>query len=146
MRIVFVGKQNEGPRNVSEGFDPAMGGGGIRAELHELPKLVINEFKKLSMGILPAAALNAVSALRERSHVLLSAFRKELDPAFVFHAAVIPNPEDSKGFIIGQIADEARTILEHDGGLAECLQIPLLCDWVSKINPFTVLSRKKQSN
>ncbi len=97
----------------------------------ELPGKLIDQFSRLADGILPMVALNAVAAVREHSHTLLSFFDKKLDPAFVY----MPPQSQIHGFtafLLEQIRDEVHTIIEADRATKKCTEIGTLRAWYSQ--------------
>lgn len=79
----------------------------------ELPGKVIELFGKLTSGLLPAAALAAISVIRENTHQLLASFPAKLDGAFLAHRCLIPDPNDAEQYLLDLIQGELGTLLVH---------------------------------
>lgn len=141
VRIVFATKRNPGEE--SGEFTPA-----DRLLPAQLPDALIEQFSYLADGILPMTALNAIAALREHSHTLLSFFDKELDAAFVHHAAIIPDSRDCTAFLLELLRDELLTVMESDDSIRNCTNFKTLRSWYSQKLCFKDLNGKtlKQEN
>ena len=85
----------------------------------DLPRRLIMEFVELNSGLLPSIALHSIASIRETTHHLLSTFNSYIDPAFVSHRSLLPNPQDSEDFILDLVSDELRSALSmnHIGHL-----------------------------
>ena len=124
-RIVFA-RKSEG-RQIAGDFTPE-----DTVSTTALPDKLIDQFSRFANGILPMTTLNAIAALREHTHTLLGFFAKELDPAFVYHAATISDSRDCTAFLLEQIRDEVHTIIETDRATKKCTEIDTLRNWYSK--------------
>jgi hypothetical protein len=117
LRIVFIKKLRGEAVNDPSGLSPESHDPTLSLPPSELPNEVIRRFAELAGGILPSAALHAISSLRERSHIFLSMFREELDPLFLLHAACIKNIDDAWLFLKSLFKDEALGILDTDNDI-----------------------------
>ena len=70
-----------------------------------LPAAIIKDFAEMHEGILPLALLRSLTVIRENTGSLLNTFNKDLDPAFVLHQALSPNPEEADNLLVQTIAD-----------------------------------------
>lgn len=61
----------------------------------ELPNLIVDEFTKITMGLLPNYALSAITAIRDNTSNILGVFSKDIDPAFLGHYVSIPDCNDA---------------------------------------------------
>lgn len=77
----------------------------------ELPTRVVDSFTKLTSGLLPAAALSAITVIRQHSHHLLATFPATLDGAFITHRCLIPDPNDAEQFLVDLFETEIGTLL-----------------------------------
>ena len=67
--------------------------GAAGKAVDDLPEFAISEFSDQAREMMPAFALTGIAALREATHHLLATFRSRLDPAFVGHRMLLPEPE-----------------------------------------------------
>lgn len=80
----------------------------------QLPKATINAFSQITYGIAPSIALNAIAAVRERTHDMLGVFNKRIDKAFILQALLTGDAKSTYDFITNIIADEAKIIIAND--------------------------------
>ncbi len=78
-----------------------------------LPERIIQTFSQLTSGLLSAAALTAISEIRDKTHHLLATFSPTLDGAFIAHRCLIPDPNDAEQFALDLISGEIGTLLNH---------------------------------
>ena len=78
----------------------------------QLPDLILDEFTKMTNGLLSNVALKALTEIRKNCFKLIRAFTQSLDPAFLAHRALLNNPEDSEEQIIDLIGSEIKSILK----------------------------------
>jgi len=79
----------------------------------QLPGRLIDEFTKMTMGLLPNAALESLSAIRLNTHRILGKFCPGLDAPYLTHRALLVEPEDAEDYLTSLIAEELRDILEE---------------------------------
>lgn len=96
----------------------------------KLPEEVIKEFTKLTSGLLPAAALTAITEIREHTHHLIATFSSTLDGAFLTHRCLIPDPNDSEQFLLDLLEGEIGSIL-HKSNVREAVNSDRCCAWVT---------------
>jgi hypothetical protein len=100
----------------------------------ELPSRLIQEFARLSNGILPAVALQSIAAIRDWSHHILATFHSDLDAAFVLHRCLLPFPDDAESFAVRLISAELASLLgSNDVGRYAGLDVKK--DWVAARQP-----------
>ena len=103
-------------------------------EYENLPQSVIDSFTILTSGLLPAAALTAIAAIREQTHHLLATFSADLDAAFLTHRCLIPDPTDSELFLLDLLESEIGTLLCRSK-VCDCVDSERCESWIkSKIN------------
>ncbi|MBS4068034.1 MAG: hypothetical protein KGZ62_05500 [Sulfurimonas sp.] len=88
---------------------------GKVVKYEELPNRAVKEFTKLTSGLLPAAALSAITEVREQTHHLLATFPATLDGAFIAHRCLVPDPNDAEQFLIDIFEGEIGSLLKHNG-------------------------------
>ena len=79
-----------------------------------LPGRLIDDFARMTAGLLPSIALVALTAVRENAHQVLDKFDGGLDAAFLAHRACLPVPDDSEQHMVDQIASELRAVMEEE--------------------------------
>lgn len=97
-----------------------------------LPERLVNEFAKLTTGVMPSFALSSVAAIRKGAHHVLSLYTSQLDGAFVAHRCGIPYPEDSKAFAVDMITSELRNLIEVADVAGETLGEDVIEAWIQK--------------
>ena len=80
---------------------------------HELPHRLVDDFSRMTIGLLPSIALVSLTAVRECAHMVLGRFRAELDPAFLAHRACLPNPDDAERQMVNHVAEELRSLMDY---------------------------------
>ena len=95
----------------------------------DLPEALLKEFSVLVNGLIPCAALHSISALRERTHNILSLMNKSLDGAFCAHRALIPDVDDSIEFILNLISQEISTKILCDQAARNFLDTDSIRSW-----------------
>jgi hypothetical protein len=81
----------------------------------ELPDRLIAEFATLTCGLLPTVALLALAAVRQNTHRVVSRLNARLDPAYLWHRAMLPNPADAEDHLVDLVAAELHSVIESDG-------------------------------
>ena len=81
----------------------------------ELADRLVQEYSELTRGLLRNVALCGLAALRERAHQLLATFEDDIDPAFLIHRGLLPNPQDAESHVIEILGSEMLAILEEQG-------------------------------
>ena len=76
---------------------------------------LVQEYSELTRGLLRNVAFCGLAALRERAHQLLATFEDDIDPAFLIHRALLPNPQDAESHVIEILGSEMQAILEEQG-------------------------------
>jgi hypothetical protein len=109
----------------------------------DLPGKVVEEFSKLTDGLLPTAVLHGITAIRENTHRLLAVFDRDLDGAFLTHRALIPEPEDSGEFLLGLLQDEIGALIRN-AGLHKCIDAKACEKWIEAAGLFKEEAKKKK--
>ena len=76
---------------------------------------LVQEYSELTRGLLRNVAFCGLAALRERAHQLLATFEDDIDPAFLIHRALLPNPQDAESHVSEILGSEMLAILEEQG-------------------------------
>lgn len=96
----------------------------------DLPNVVVEEFSKLTDGLLPSAVLHGITAVRENSHKLLTIFDRDLDGAFLTHRALIPDPDDAEEYLLELLQDELGALIRRRG-FKGCVNASLCQRWIN---------------
>ncbi len=97
----------------------------------QLPDVIIEEMTTLTAGLVSNTTLRAISILRRNTHKLLATHNKNLDPAYLAHRAMSPNPEDAEELLKSTFIDSIDTLLTFYGITKES-DITHITDWLDK--------------
>ena len=98
----------------------------------DLPGRLIDDFARMTEGLMPSIALVALTAVRENPHRILDKFDGKLDAAFLAHRACLPIPDDSAQHVVAQIASELRAIMEEEVGRDPPKWMEAIKLWIEK--------------
>ncbi|WP_312090997.1 response regulator receiver domain [Chryseobacterium sp.] len=96
-----------------------------------MPSLVLDEFTKMTSGLLPNFALMSLTALRKNSSKILGLFSKEMDGAYLGHKATIPKQEDGEDLLIELFGDSVKDLLYYSK-VNENLRNDLIEPWIDE--------------
>ena len=102
-------------------------------ETSELPNRLIREFAEMTTGLLPNVAIAGLSEIRAQTHKLLTKFSRSLDPAYLGHRLLLPNPSDAEEEVVAMFVAEIFSILEH-GNVAKQGGIASIRAWIDEMN------------
>lgn len=88
------------------------------------------EYAKVSSGLLSNTCLNALTLLRNNTYKLLANFSPSLDPAFVAHRAMLPQPDDAGELLKETICGQLNAILTN-ADISQHVSSKIICDWLS---------------
>lgn len=77
----------------------------------DLPDFILEEFTKMTSGLLSNFVLQSLTTLRRNTFTLLNTFNKKLDPAFLAHKALLRTPNDAFDQILNIIGSEIKSLL-----------------------------------
>lgn len=105
IRIVILGKKT-GKRIATEqvqetGFD-------------ELGRRTIEEFARMTSGLVANVALESLDRLRKSTHQILSKFAPHLDAAFLVHRSLNESPGEADEHLLPLIAAELQAVMEGE--------------------------------
>ena len=104
----------------------------------DLPDRVVVEFAQAVGGLLPNVAIEGLAAVRRNTHRLLQRFSSDLDPAYLTHRALLPQPSDSEEHLLALLGSELTAILE-DEAVASVSSANAIENWVSqKVQNFPI--------
>lgn len=97
----------------------------------EIPSFILDEFTKMTSGLLSNFALMSLTTLRENSSKILGLFSKEMDSAYLGHKATIPKQEDAEDLLIELFGDSVKDLLFYFNINAE-LREELIESWIDE--------------
>lgn len=109
----------------------------------ELPDFLLNEFTKLTEGLLSNFALSSLSILRTSTSKILGLYSKHLDYAYLEHKSAIPNSEDAENLLIDLFKDSIGDLL-HYKQLNRQISKKIVKDWMTDRIKKVNLSLKKK--
>ena len=101
--------------------------------ISELPNRLIHEFAEMTTGLLPNVAIAGLSEIRAQTHKLLTMFSCSLDPAYLGHRLLLPNPSEAEDEVVAMFVAEVLSILEH-GDVAKQAGIDSIRAWIDEMN------------
>lgn len=101
-----------------------------RVSEQELPKKLIDDFTKLTRGLLSNVALKSLGALRENTHRILSKFNSNLDSSYIAHRVLSNPPEEAESHPIPLLASELLDVLE-DCGIKDLVSFDYIQKWLN---------------
>ncbi|GKV73580.1 response regulator receiver domain [Pseudarthrobacter sp. NCCP-2145] len=108
-----------------------------RRAIVELPKVVVEEFGRHSLGLVTTASLSALAGIRNDAHRLLAALGPEIDAAVLGQRVSLPHPEDVERQVESLIGSELLAIVQ-DHEVGSHVAIPRIREWLtynSRIGP-----------
>lgn len=80
----------------------------------ELPHFILEEFTKMTSGLLSNFVLKSLTILRHSNSRFIKLYNKNLDKAFISHRLQLPNQEDANELLIGMFSDSIRALLSYN--------------------------------
>lgn len=80
----------------------------------DLPLFVLDEFTKMTSGLLSNFALLSLTTIRDNSNKILSLFSKELDSAFLSHKSFLSNTDDAQDLLLDIMKDSIADLLLYN--------------------------------
>jgi hypothetical protein len=96
----------------------------------DMPSFILNEFSKMTSGLLSNFALLALTILRKNSSKILTLFSKEMDNAYLSHKALLSKQEDAEDLLIDLFGGSVSDLL-HYSKLSQKIQTDLIESWIS---------------
>ncbi|MDR0605925.1 MAG: hypothetical protein LBG80_16670 [Bacteroidales bacterium] len=97
----------------------------------DLPSFVLDEFTKMTAGLLSDFALLSLTTVRNNSHKILSLFSKKLDAAYMAHKAVLPIQNDAEELLVKLFGDTITDLLNYTS-ISQHIQTELIDNWIDK--------------
>lgn len=95
----------------------------------ELPDFILEEFTKMTAGLLSNFVLKSLTVLRNNTFRMIKLYNKELDQAFLTHRLLLPTPEDSKEQLVDIFADSVQALL-HYNQVGDSVSITDVKNWI----------------
>ena len=86
----------------------------------------------MTTGLLTNVAIAGLSEVRAQTHKLLTMFSRALDPAYLGHRVLLPNPSEAEDQVMAMFVAEVLSILEH-GGVANQAGMKSIRSWVNEM-------------
>lgn len=80
----------------------------------ELPNFLLEEFTKVTSGLLSNFALLSLHKLRSNTSKIIGLYNKDLDHAYLEHKSSIPNQEDAESLILEIFKDSIGDLLHYE--------------------------------
>jgi len=120
MRIVVIGKADaDAPK------------AGAVSE-NELPNRLVQLFAELADGLVRAAALSALGALRGATYRLLAGLGPEIDLGYVGQRALVYPSSEAEDHLLGMLISELRAIVEDDEETRACTDANAVASWLKR--------------
>ncbi len=98
-------------------------------EYKDLPGFVLDEFTKMTNGLLSNFVIRSLNVLRTNTFRLIKIFNREMDPSFLFHRLLLPHQEDSKEQLVEVLAHSLQALLNYNQ-VGEVLSTENIVDWI----------------
>jgi hypothetical protein len=105
----------------------------IRGE-EDLVQQVIEDFGRLTRGIVPSAAVAVIGAIRAATPRLLSLLPAELDIGYLGHRILLPDPDESADQLLDLVGAELRTVVEDDEVVSKAVGFEVIRAYVEQMN------------
>lgn len=125
-KIVVIGKQSLKAKHLPE----------VAARIknyEDLPEFILEEFTKLTSGLVSDFVLNSLTIIRANIFRLVNLFNKDIDAAFLSNRSLLPEPEDSKAQLVELLSQSINALLNYNKA-AEYISDKLIEDWIDSYN------------
>lgn len=120
VRIVVIGKA-----------DPDAPKDGALSE-SELPSRLVELYAALADGLVRAAALSALGALRGATYRLLAGLGPEIDLGYVGQRALVYPSSEAEDHLLAMLVSELRAIVEDDEETRACTDANAVASWLKR--------------
>jgi hypothetical protein len=100
----------------------------------DLADQLSGEFAKITSGLVSNVALKSMSVLRDNTHLILGRLGPQIDPSYLSHRALLPNPDDAMNLVIDIIASEFYSIMESYK-VGNEVDLQTIKAWLKHFNP-----------
>lgn len=106
-----------------------------------LTDICIEEFTKMTDGLVSNVALDAISQIRINTPAILNTFSKDLDPPYLTHRVLSPEPDDAEHHLTAWIAQEMNAVIE-EADVCRHVRVEAITKWVNSRNPIIINGKK----
>jgi len=97
----------------------------------DLPNFLLDEFTKMTSGLLTNFILSSIATLRENTFRLIKIYNSKLDPAFLYHRLMLPNQEDSEEQLIQIFSNSIEGLLNYNN-VSEVISVNQILKWLEQ--------------
>jgi hypothetical protein len=101
----------------------------------DLPGRLIEDFARMTHGLVPSAAIATVGALRTATPRVLGLLGRNLDPGYLGHRILLPDPDESGDHLIELIGSELRTVIEDNDLVRKAVGREVIERFVDDVDP-----------
>ncbi|WP_185290388.1 response regulator receiver domain [Chryseobacterium lactis] len=112
--IIFVRAKSNDQEGVDNRFAHLPNLNDKVLKYNELPGFLLNEFTKVTSGLLSNFALLSLHKLRSNTSKILGLYNKDLDHAYLEHKSSIPNQDDAENLILEVFKDSIGDLLHYE--------------------------------
>lgn len=103
----------------------------------EIPGFLLDEFAKMTEGLMSNFALECLCVLRDSTFRILQLFNKKLDAAYLGHKVLLPSQEDAEDLLVDLMKDSLGDLL-HYSEISKTLDSSTIDQWLKE----NVISKK----
>jgi hypothetical protein len=115
IRVLIRAKSSVGDDEIDNKFNHLDDLNSKILKYKDLPIFVLDEFTKMTSGLLSNFALLSLTTIRNNSNKVLGLFSKELDSAFLSHKSILPNTDDAQDLLLDIMKDSIADLLLYNG-------------------------------
>ncbi len=113
--IIFVRAKSNNQEGIDNRFAHLPSLNDKVLKYRDLPGFLLEEFTKITSGLLTNFALLSITSLRNNTSKVLGLFSNDLDPAYLGHKSLIPKQEDAEDLLIELFGDSIKDLLYYSG-------------------------------
>lgn len=118
--------------------------------LERLPEIINSEFAQLTNALVLQAAIRAISEVRNNTYNLLESYNRKLDPAYLTHRSLLPNPDDAEDQLLEIIGSDIKSLIKESeiNSIIKTRALPLFLkdQYRAATYPFMVDNREQLVN
>jgi hypothetical protein len=97
--------------------------------ISELPEALIEDFSKMTSGLVSNAVVHSLTVLRNNTFRLISKFDRRLDAPYLEHRSLLESPSDAEEYLVRLIISEIGSVLE-DTEVRQEVSINRIEEWI----------------
>lgn len=106
-----------------------------------LTEKVIEEFTKMTSGLVSNVALDSISQIRRNTPKVLETFSRELDPPYLTHRALQPDPADAEHHLTSWVTQELNAVIE-EAAVSQHVKMEAIEKWIKSRSPFKLSGKE----